>query len=98
MKTNVNNTTEHQNTVKLPIVSSPIESELAAYYISSEGYEYHYNRIDSEVTAEYNCEKCGHVMCYIGLKKSDFEEFSGQSQVSYIAIAHCNNCGNEYEF
>ena len=73
------------------------ESQLADQY-RDEGYQPHYNKIDAEASAESSCEKCGHVMRYIGLKKEGREEFSGQSYSSYIAISHCDNCGNEYEF
>lgn len=93
----LNSNSSSRNDGNTHVGSSFSESELAADY-RNEGYVSHYNRIDAEVTAEDNCEKCGHIMRYIGLKKEDREEFSGQSQVSYIAISHCDNCGNEYEF
>lgn len=62
------------------------QSRIAAEYREA-GYDEHYNAIDIQVVAETECE-CGAAMTYIALKKDR----------SYIAIAFCPTCGEEYQF
>lgn len=62
-------------------------SKIAKSY-RKQGYEPYFQKIDSEIVADFPCDKCSARMRYIGLKKG----------VSYIAISHCDNCGNEYVF
>lgn len=72
-------------------MNDTIESALTSEYYA-QGYQDHFNKIDYDVSAESGCEKCSGEMRYIGLKKKM------EDRMSYIAISHCDNCGNEYEF
>lgn len=54
------------------------------------GYLDYYNKLDFEVVNEDVpiCEKCDNNFRYIGLQKGS----------QRVAISHCDNCGNEFEF
>ncbi len=54
-----------------------------------DGYITHHQYIDAAVVEEMGaCKKCGGGQRYIGLRKDE----------SFVAISHCDGCGNEYEF
>lgn len=64
-------------------------SQLQEDYIFSGYTKNWYNKIDVETCAENLCI-CGGEMRFIGVQTQD--------ESSRIAIAHCDTCGNEYEF
>jgi hypothetical protein len=64
-------------------IESPLEMQYREW-----GYVDHYDVIDAESASSWLCKVCRVPRRYIGLRRGDF----------YIAIAHCDKCGDEFEF